>query len=193
MSARDLSAAPDGELLAAVGAMDAAVSPAPPIDTRALAAAAYDWRALTIRQPWANAIVGAPGGQGGPKNVENRTTNTHRRGLVLIHAGLRYDSDAHRRSAPLRRFLQRSADGKCPDRASPAGMVYGAIVGAAFIEDCHRCDGSCSSWAEPGTWHWVLGRRRALPMPVLCKGALGFWRPNAGVLAAVLPQIGVAR
>ena len=182
MSARDVSALPDDTLMAAVGGMLAAVEPPAPIDTQALT---YDWRALTVRQPWADAIVH------GPKNVENRTTRTHRRGLVLIHAGLRYD--AHHCSAPLSRFLQRISDGKCPDRASPAGMVYGAIVGTAFIEDCHRCDGSCSSWAEPGAWHWVLGQRRDLPVPVPARGALGFWRPDAGVLAAVLKQIGAAR
>ena len=42
-------------------------------------------------------------------------------------------------------------------------------------------------------WHWVLDERRALPEPVPARGALGFWRPAADTLAAVLRQIGAAR
>lgn len=176
----------DTELLAGIAAADADAHPAPPIDTRALAdAARVDLRAWTVRQPWASAIVGQPGGNGGPKSVENRTTRVNRRGLVLIHAGLRYDLDAASRSWVMCQWLTSGS-------ATPSTMPTGAVVGAAVIEDCHRCDGDCSEWAEQGAWHVRLGRRFALAQPVACRGALGFWRPQPAALAAVLEQHGTA-
>ena len=48
-------------------------------------------KALTIRQPWADAIVH------GTKRTENRTWKTTHRGPVLIHAGVAYD--------PMGRFI----------------------------------------------------------------------------------------
>jgi len=177
--------ATDARLLADVAAMDAALSPAPPVDTRALAdAARADLRAWTVWQPWASAIVGRPGGCGGPKPVDNRPRRTNRRGPVLIHAARpgAYDHDAIARSAALRGWLL------SPER--PDRWVFGAIIGAAEITGCHQCHGSCTSWAEPGAWHVQLGWRIALDEPVACAGALGFWRPPPAVLAAVLEQLG---
>lgn len=186
MSARRLAAAPDAELLAAVAAMDAAVNPPPPIDTAALTTAAYDWRALTVKQPWTAAIVH------GPKNIENRTQQTHRRVPVLIHAGQSTDRDAAGRNPALARWLRPTADASL--------LVSGAIVGVAQIVDCHPAapwwrGGCCAPWGESGpasesAWHWVLTGRRALREPVPARGALGFWRPPGDVLAAVLDQLG---
>lgn len=188
MNASDLATAPDEVLLAAVGAMDAAVCPAPPVDTKALARAAYDWRALTVRQPWAAAIVH------GPKNIENRTQQTHRRGRVLIHAARQYEQGAGGRHAALGEWM---VSGR-----APRSWVFGAVVGVAEIVDCHPAKpwwrgGCCAPWGEAGpdcegTWHWVLAGRRALREPVPARGALGFWRPPAEVLAAVLEQLGSA-
>lgn len=188
MSARDLTAAPDRALLAAVGGMLAAVEP--PTQDAGRAPLLADWRALTVRQPWAAAIVH------GPKNIENRTQQTHRRGLVLIHAGMSVDREAPGRSPALTRWLRPMTD------ASNL-TVLGAIVGVARIVDCHPAKawwrgGCCSPWGESGpdsesVWHWVLDERRALPEPVPARGALGFWRPAADTLAAVLRQIGATR
>ncbi len=138
-------------------------------------------RALTVRQPWASAIVGRPGGDGGPKDVENRTRRTNHRGLILIHAGLRYDHDHPPAPDVLSRWMRSGH--------APQEWVFGAIIGTAVVEDCHQCDGSCSEWAEPGAWHWALGDRRALPEPIGAKGALGIWKPDAAVSA----QFEVAR
>ena len=44
-------------------------------------------KALTVRQPWANAIL-----QG--KDVENRSRYFGHRGLLLIHAAMKADRDA---------------------------------------------------------------------------------------------------
>jgi hypothetical protein len=48
-------------------------------------------KALSIRQPWAWLIVH------GVKDVENRTWRTNFRGRFLVHAGMRFDEDGHRR------------------------------------------------------------------------------------------------
>jgi hypothetical protein len=45
-------------------------------------------KALTIRQPWAWAIIYAG------KNIENRSWNTKLRGTIAIHAGFSYVRDA---------------------------------------------------------------------------------------------------
>lgn len=193
MTARALASATDAELLARVAQLDAAVDPVPPIDTGALALAglAYDWRAWTIWQPWASAIVGNPVKQperepGGPKPLDNRPRDVSRRGWVLIHAARpdAYDRGGVDRCAPLRRWLD--------SKERPGQWVFSAIIGAAVITGCHQCGGSCSEWAEPGLWHVEFGRRFAFEEPVPATGALGFWRPTPDVLAAVLKQLGSA-
>lgn len=176
----------DDALLAAVGAMDAAVSPAPAIDTAALARAAYDWRALTVKQPWAACIAT------GQKRVENRTWQTRHRDPLLIHAGAEWDKNATRLALD-------------PHAAPVMSTYYGApaelsgvsaILAVAMIDDCHPYEPGCcaSVWAEktPSAWHWVLGSVRALPVPVPCKGSLSLWRPPQDVLDAVLKQLGGA-
>ena len=181
MSARDVSALSDDKLLAAVGGMFDAIDP--PLT--------HDWRALTVRQPWADAIVH------GPKNIENRTQQTHRRGLVLIHAAKQLDQVGTRGypAVHLRRWIESGQVSR--------DWALGAIVGVARIVDCHPAKawwrgGCCTPWGECGpdsesVWHWVLDERSALPEPVPARGALGFWRPAADTLAAVLKQIGATR
>lgn len=187
MTALGLAALPDEDLLARVGAMDAAVSPAPPVDAAALA---YDWRALTVRWPHVAAIVyPAPAGCV-PKRAENRTYATSRRGRILIHAGKAWDA---RSTVSLAQRHWENCGGL-------AGIDFdaaqGAIVAVADLTDCHPSDGvCCRPWGETGAdvWHWSLGNVRRLPEPVPAKGALGFWRPGADVLAPVLRQLaGVA-
>lgn len=177
----------DEALLALVGDFYEHVDPVPPgVVERAQDALTYDWRALTVRPPWSAAIVH------GPKNVENRNRQTRRRGPILIHAGVSVDRDAPGRSPALTRWLRPMTD------ASNL-TVLGAVIGAAVIVDCHPAvpwwrGGCCAPWGESGpgsesTWHWVLDKRLALPEPVPCKGALGFWRPAPDALAAVLRQL----
>ena len=45
-------------------------------------------KAITIKQPWAWAIIFAG------KDIENRTWHTHDRGPLLIHAGAAYQANA---------------------------------------------------------------------------------------------------
>lgn len=181
----------DEALLGAVRDYYEHADPVPPgVVERARDAIAYDWRAWTIWQPWASAIVGRPVKRieaereaGGPKPLDNRPRDISRRGWVLIHAARpdAYDRGAVDRCAPLRRWMD--------SNEHPEWWAFSAIVGAAVITGCHQCDGACSEWAEPGLWHVEFGRRFAFEEPVPCKGALGFWRPSPDALAAVLRQL----
>lgn len=129
-------------------------------------------KALTIRQPWAGAIVHQT------KRVENRTWKlpaAHHGARILIHAGAERD--------------------KLAIVYGPHLDVYGAIVGVATITGCHFDNGNnvcCSEWAFTGTYHWELADVVALAEPVPAKGALGFWTPTPDILAAVQRQIGVS-
>lgn len=130
-------------------------------------------RALTIKQPWADAIVH------GEKRVENRTWTRSYRGPILIHAGAGYDL--------MGRFLitDRAALNSWPNTPS-------AILAVADITDIHQATGTCCEpWGEPHdhVYHWTLANIRPLPTPVPAKGRQGLWTPNPELLAAVEQQL----
>jgi hypothetical protein len=101
-------------------------------------------RALTVRQPWAWAIIHAG------KDIENRNwSNRHCHGTIAIHASKR---------APAVHALPRGV--RCPDDEE---LVRGAIVGVVDIVgivERHR-----SRWLE-GPIGWVLRNPRALRAPI---------------------------
>ena len=106
-------------------------------------------RALSIRQPWAYAILHLG------KDVENRPWRTRYWGPILIHSSLTVEKDEARK-------LKLDAD----------QLVTGAIVGSVEIIDC--IDNSRSKFAIPGQWHWILKSPRYLKTPIPFKGKLGF-------------------
>lgn len=127
-------------------------------------------KALTIRQPWAGAIVHQT------KRIENRTWKLPASMVgtrFLVHAGAERD--------------------KLAVVYGPNLDVYGAIIGAATLTGCHYSDDSknicCSEWAFPGVYHWQLNDVVALDQPVPAKGALGFWTPIPDVITAVFQQL----
>jgi hypothetical protein len=121
-------------------------------------------RALTILQPWADAITYST------KRVENRVWNTHYTGLLLIHAGARYAEN-----------VISGSDGP---------GVRSAILAVADLTGCHVADGDCcGAWGQRNVYHWTLDNVRALPEPVPAKGRLGLWRPGEELVAAVLGQL----
>jgi hypothetical protein len=135
-------------------------------------------RALSIRQPWAWAVL-----RGG-KNVENRSRPTQHRGRLLIHAGQQYaGSDAQSTVETLAHPVQ------LPVPGLPGGdvaLTFGAIIGAVEVTDCHTgCDGTCSPWAEPGQAHIQVRRPVVLTRPVACPGRLGVFTPDDVTLARV--------
>jgi hypothetical protein len=120
--------------------------------------------ALSIRQPWAWAILYAG------KRIENRTWYTSYRGYVLIHAGLTVDYGA---LDDLEDVIRAVAEPRAP-------AYRGALVGRATIVDCVRPDQVApeqDGWAM-GPWCFVLDDVRPLAKPVALKGALGFFKIN---------------
>lgn len=122
-------------------------------------------KALTIRQPWAWAIMS------GLKIVENRTWKTPYRGDLLIHAG---------------RGASVNMGGVLPDGTPiPDDLPRGVALGVVELIDilpAEACDPD--NPFVTGPWCWVLSRPRPLPQPIACKGALSLWRPPAPVLEA---------
>lgn len=126
-------------------------------------------RALTIRQPWADAIVHG-GNDWGPKRIENRTRPfppKYHWATILIHAGLAVD-----RQAVL-------------DGILPGPNVRGAVIGTCRIIGSHLDASCCRPWGQPDAWHWELTDVEPLPQPVPARGALGLWDPTGVMLAAL--------
>lgn len=116
-------------------------------------------KALTVKQPWAWAIIY------GGKDIENRKQRTNYRGELFIHAGKGEDPEAYS-FPPLNAVISKD---------NPA-LRRGEVLGAVAIIGCHHsetCGNSCSVWAENGYWHWELADPRAIPRPYPAQGKLG--------------------
>lgn len=127
-------------------------------------------KALSIKQPWAWAILNAG------KRVENRSWHTSFRGEILIHAS---------KLRPAKKvpedflddfetvvFTARQAGVELPHITYAKLVVHsGAIVGRARIVDC--VSSSDSPWFC-GPFGFVLSDIELTPI-VPCKGALGLW------------------
>ena len=141
-------------------------------------------RALTVRQPWATAIIW------GGKDIENRTRPTGYRGRLWIHAGLhRPDRDDYLEASG----LARTETGDGLDWAAISRSL-GVILGSVDVVGCHSDETeeprtSCSPWARHSQHHWMLANPRPLAEPVPCKGALGLWRLPEDVEKAVRAQL----
>jgi hypothetical protein len=117
-------------------------------------------KALSIRQPWAWAILFAG------KNIENRVWRTNFRGRILVHAskGLT-DKEFGNASA----FIFDRFKIQLPD---PDSLPRGAIVGAR------------SEWFV-GPHGFVLTDPKAIERPVLCRGQQGIFVVPNDVAASV--------
>lgn len=111
--------------------------------------------ALTVRQPWAWAIIHAG------KDVENRTWPTEHRGPLAIHAGQQLDASGAG-------FLKRLDFYPCDDE-----LLRGAVIGIVDVVDCVR--NHDSPWADDGQYHWVLHNPRPLPEPIPYRGMQGLF------------------
>jgi hypothetical protein len=125
-------------------------------------------KAITIRQPWADAVVN------GRKQVENRSRRTNFRGMLLIHAG---------------RACEDTGD-TCPDGSPvPEEFYFGAVVGVANLADCKEYtdeEFGDDPWAS-GPWCWILKDTKAFHEPLDRGGQLGLW--NCEVSAALVEQL----
>ncbi|MEQ7008404.1 hypothetical protein ABN028_19720 [Actinopolymorpha sp. B17G11] len=134
-------------------------------------------RALTVRQPWAWAIIH------GGKSIENRRTLWRYRGQLAIHAGVA------KSAAGMRDEHVRAAwSGKHGPEVDPlSDLALGAIVGVVDLVDIHRDADCCRPWGMSaydgagGVTHLVLENPRPVE-PILCTGSLGLWRPDDELL-----------
>ncbi|WP_406646950.1 ASCH domain-containing protein [Aliisedimentitalea scapharcae] len=127
-------------------------------------------RALSIRQPWAWAILNAG------KDVENRPRRSHYRGPICLHASRYSSMKGFNEFVDFARGMEPEdwPDGVwVPD---PDDFQRGGIIGTAEIVDCIEI--SNSPWFL-GPYGLVL--RNVTPVPFIpVKGALGLfrWREN---------------
>lgn len=163
-------------------------------------------KALSIRQPWAYAILNFG------KRIENREWRAAPRSMLgqtfLIHAakGCTLDEwmgaaefmrDAYAvrpwRGSSILPALAKLTRGALVGRARLAGVVHTNAGGhcslSVGVPDCALCgrglDGACAHrdpWAIPGTLGLLLADVEALPEPIPFKGALGFFDVPDAVL-----------
>lgn len=117
-------------------------------------------RAITVRQPWAWAILHAD------KDVENRSWTTDYRGPLLIHAAAKKppkDDVA---------WLESNGLTKCPEV-----FELGAIVGMVTLMNVVKYDKkrhADNEYAE-GPFLWMLEYPIPFQTPIPFKGQLGFF------------------
>lgn len=128
-------------------------------------------KAVTIRQPWAWAVVYAG------KDVENRRWQTGYRGPLLIHAAKEVDPTG------AARLLWTMPDPEAFGQPRAAFETRGAIIGLAYLTEI--LTDSSSRWAEQRCYHWRLESPTPVEPPVPCQGHLGLWSPPDAAVAAV--------
>ena len=132
-------------------------------------------KAITIRQPWAHAIVHLG------KRVENRSWDTRFRGEVLIHAAKGLTRAEYNDAGAW--IASRLGRCELPDLRD---LARGGIVARARIVEVYAPGGTTRSnpWHAAGSFGFVLADVRPTPV-VPCVGALGFWEVPSSVLAAL--------
>ena len=132
-------------------------------------------KAISIRQPWAWAIVYAG------KDIENRDWTTKFRGPVCIHAAKGMTRDEYEGANETIQKAVGRVDQAWLNRwlgvtAAPSMLDRGGIIGVAEIVDCVVA--SESPWFF-GRYGFVLRNVRPVEL-IRVKGALGFfdWRKN---------------
>lgn len=122
-------------------------------------------KALSIRQPWANAILFG-------KDVENRSRYFSHRGPLLIHASQKLDREA----LVDPRIIALSGD----------DLLVGHLIGIVTVLDCVR--ESSSRWADAqSNWKILLSNARQLLHPVPYRGQLSLFNVSHRILRDVLP------
>lgn len=134
-------------------------------------------RALSVRQPWASAIIT------GAKDIENRSWPPPAAAIghwVAIHASALKPS-----RSVLEKF--RSIVGPRHPLAKTDEWPRAQIIGLALIgEPVTR---SRSPWFNEGSIGWTIERTFTLPRPVPIMGTLGLWRVPPATARKVLAQV----
>jgi hypothetical protein len=124
--------------------------------------------ALSIRQPWAHAIIHLG------KDIENRTWFTEFRGRVLIHASKTDKKSEREGFIDLVGVRGIHFNGAVISRDYAHEGMMGGIIGEAEIVDC--VSESSSPWFV-GPYGFVLRNVKPLPFTP-CVGRLGFFYPK---------------
>lgn len=122
-------------------------------------------KALSIQQPWANAII--YGTNVGFKDIENRTWNTSFRGKFYVHVGQKIDKESIRGFDNLAIYLNN------PD------LKTGGIIGIVELEHVFPPNDGINNnlWKIHGQYGFLL--RNPQPIEFIpCKGQLGFFTPK---------------
>lgn len=158
-------------------------------------------KALTVRQPWAWAIVH------GGKDVETRTQAWAYRGPLAIHAGAQTSDDGLQ--SPLVHAAAARANPDLPPVVpslvrywrQEAAVPLSAIIGVVELVDVHvaarTATGTCcsSAWAQYSVGptnpvvHLLLERPQPLAEPIPATGRLGLWTPDAERLDRIREQV----
>ena len=123
--------------------------------------------ALSIRQPWAWAIVH------GGKRIENRSWRTSYRGPILIHAAAALPMRECREALAAIAEIEPALVDRWPGIAE---VERGGIIGRAELVDCVAA--STSPWFC-GPWGFVLDHVEPLPFRSW-RGSLGLFRVPDG-------------
>ncbi|BAB78355.1 ASCH domain-containing protein (plasmid) [Anabaena sp. FACHB-709] len=117
-------------------------------------------KALTVRQPWAWAIIYAN------KNIENRVWPIHYRGDILIHAAQKCTKKEYLQA---KEFCQ-SIGVSVPELNT---LSRGQIIGVVRVVGCQFSE-TGSGWGMPQQFHWHLDNPRTItPIPYI--GQLGLF------------------
>ena len=150
--------------------------------------------ALTLRRPWAYAIICLP--EGRRKDVENRDWRPRHPhqwlgSWLLIHAGMSQDIEAPDLIEAISGTeLKTVRYGPGLQWAHYEGEPPGHIIGAARLSDF--VEDSESPWFT-GEWGWVFDKVVRFPNPVPARGHLSIWQPEPGTLRDCLEQLNAAR
>lgn len=147
-----------------------------------------DWRALSLRQPWAYLVVT------GSKLVENRTRNTHFRGWFMVHAPAGMTRQEY---VDCQRFIARAAreTGHLPELPYPFDLHRSGMVGLGRLDGVREPQEHDDGWHMADQFGYDLGAVRETPF-IGCKGNRGFWRVPESVVrrlqdaGVVLPKPG---
>lgn len=116
-------------------------------------------RALTVKAPWAWAILHAG------KDVENRSWSTSYRGPLAIHAAVGCSRDYYAWATAWMANL--GVETPALDTLS-----RGCVMGYVDVIDCVR--ESDRLWGMADNWHWLLANPRSCE-PRFVRGSLGLW------------------
>lgn len=120
-------------------------------------------RAITIKQPWAWAILNAG------KNIENRSWSPNFRGRLWIHTSGHITRRHYNEACE---FIYNITGMKPPDIEE---LTLGAIIGFVDFKTVHLPDARVNKWHIEGYHGWSFENPKELEIPIPCKGRLLLW------------------